>query len=307
MTWAESTDAAPPEHYFYGNSVTVHPTDDSEVAVGGSGYSGPGVIRSTDGGRTWSAEADGLPQTLVYSLVYAEDGSGDLYAGTETGAYRWSRLTGLWENIMGTAAPTTIYWSAEVVNDGGTIRYGTYGRGAWDYSIVADDRDGDGVGDDSDLCPNNDDPLQADLDGDGLGDPCDNCASLANPMQGDSDADDAGNFCDCAPTDAGVIAIPGEVEGLRWLSNGILEWASAIPTAGSATDHIVYRGDLGDYPVAAANPCSATRLSAARLTSPEIPAPGAGYWYVIQALNSCGSGGLGSWGDGTPRDAPSCP
>ena len=188
-----------------------------------------------------------------------EDGSGDLYAGTETGAYRWNRLTGLWENIMGNVAPTTIYWSAEVVNDGGTIRYGTYGRGAWDYSILPDDRDGDGVGDQADTCPNNDDLLQEDLDGDGFGDACDNCVTLANPTQIDSDADDAGNACDCAPFDAGVFATPAEIDGLRWLSNGTLEWSSAIPAAGSATDHIIYRGDIGDYPVGGADPCVATR------------------------------------------------
>jgi hypothetical protein len=104
------------------------------VAIGGSGYSTDGVIRSTDGGQTWQGESAGLPQTLVYSLDYAGDGSGDLYCGTEAGAYHWDRDTGQWSNIMLNQAPITLYWSVEAVGTD-TIRYGTYGRGIWDYAI----------------------------------------------------------------------------------------------------------------------------------------------------------------------------
>jgi len=306
VTWTESTDSAPSQHYFYGNAITVHPDDPLEVAVGGSGYSSPGVVRSTDGGQSWQAEADGLPQTLVYSLVYADDGSGDLYAGTESGAYRWSRQTGLWENIMGNVAPTTIYWSAEAVNDGGTVRFGTYGRGAWDYSILPDDRDGDGVGDLLDSCANDDDPLQVDSDGDGFGDVCDNCVATFNAGQADSDGDDAGDVCDCGPANASVFATPGEVSQVRWLTPTLLEWQSALPTAGSATQHIVYRGNLGDLPVGGGDPCSESQTQAGRLADAAIPPAGTGSWYLVQASNACGDGPLGEWGPGLARPTPNC-
>ncbi len=135
QSWVNSAGLAPSQHYFYGSTVTVHPTDPLEVAVGGSGYSTPGVVRSIDGGQTWVPQVTGLPQTMVYELVYAEDGSGDLYAATEAGAFRWKRSASAWFNIMSNEAPITLYWSAEVVNDGQTIRFGTYGRGIWDYNI----------------------------------------------------------------------------------------------------------------------------------------------------------------------------
>jgi photosystem II stability/assembly factor-like uncharacterized protein len=306
VTWSEAAGSAPPQHYFYGNAITVHPSDPLEVAVGGSGYSAAGVIRSTDGGQTWAPEAAGLPQTMVYALVYAEDGSGDLYAGTETGAWRWDRLTGLWENIMANEAPVTVYWSVEAVNDGGTIRYGTYGRGIWDYALIPGDRDADGIPDDQDLCGNDFDPDQIDGDGDGAGDACDNCASVDNPDQANSDGDAAGDVCDCNPVSADVFSIPPEVSGLSWSSPTELEWESALPLSGNETEHVVFRGLLGQFPVGSSSFCTETRLQEASLIDPDVPGLGVGFWYLVHGTNSCGVGSLGMWGTGAERVVPVC-
>jgi hypothetical protein len=45
------------------------------------------------------------------------------------------------------------------------------------------DRDGDGIPDDADNCPDKFNPLQEDRDGDGIGDVCDNCPDWYNPCQ----------------------------------------------------------------------------------------------------------------------------
>jgi photosystem II stability/assembly factor-like uncharacterized protein len=134
VTWTKAASGAPAEHYFYGNALAVNPDDADEVVVAGSGYSGPGVLRSVDGGQTWLPEASGLPQTQVYDIAYARDQSGDLYCGTEQSAYRWDRLTGQWSGIALDQAPITIYWSVEAVG-AHTLRFGTYGRGIWDYVL----------------------------------------------------------------------------------------------------------------------------------------------------------------------------
>ena len=132
--WTHAQSGAPGSHYLYGQTVAVHPADRDEVAVGGSGYSTAGVIRSTDGGQSWTPITSGLPQTVVYDLTYAPDGSGDLYAGTESGAWHWDRQSSSWENIMANEAPITTYWSVEAVPPD-IVRYATYGRGIWDYRI----------------------------------------------------------------------------------------------------------------------------------------------------------------------------
>lgn len=101
-------------------------------------------------------------------------------------------------------------------------------RPSCDLSAPTDgDRDGDGVADELDLCPNLYDPLQWDTDGDGIGDVCDpcainaygtdctpeagdrdgdgvadgddNCPEVGNPDQADRDADEVGDACDACP------------------------------------------------------------------------------------------------------------
>ena len=71
------------------------------------------------------------------------------------------------------------------------------------------DRDGDGIPDDEDNCPDISNPNQADLDNDGIGDVCDddrdddgipnagdNCPDVPNPDQADIDQDGQGDLCD---------------------------------------------------------------------------------------------------------------
>jgi hypothetical protein len=53
------------------------------------------------------------------------------------------------------------------------------GSGSYTLSALRDDRDGDGVGDASDKCPDRADPRQRDWDGDGHGDLCDRSARVA--------------------------------------------------------------------------------------------------------------------------------
>lgn len=57
------------------------------------------------------------------------------------------------------------------------------------------DRDGDGVEDEDDNCPDTPNTNQQDIDGDGLGNLCDNCPDVANPLQEDQDLDGTGDAC----------------------------------------------------------------------------------------------------------------
>ncbi len=135
VSWTESANTGPNPHYFYGAALAVHPTRPLEATVGGSGYSAPGVKRTVDGGATWTALTTGLPATHVYDLAYAEDGSGDVYAATEAGAWRYDSVNASWVNIMQLGTPITLYWSVEAVPLRGLMRFGTYARGIWDYRL----------------------------------------------------------------------------------------------------------------------------------------------------------------------------
>lgn len=62
--------------------------------------------------------------------------------------------------------------------------------------LNTDDRDGDGIENLADNCPNMSNPGQADSDLDGVGDLCDNCPSTHNPEQWDENLDGVGDLCD---------------------------------------------------------------------------------------------------------------
>lgn len=135
-TWTLSTSTGPGSHYFYGTALSASLTDKNTVTVGGSGYGGPAVYRSTDGGVSFQAWGQGLPPTLVYGLVESPDGNGTVYCGTETSAYKRAPTDSAWQDITGNDAPVTIYWSVEAVPALNVVRYGTYGRGIWDYDVT---------------------------------------------------------------------------------------------------------------------------------------------------------------------------
>jgi hypothetical protein len=65
------------------------------------------------------------------------------------------------------------------------------------------DRDGDGIPDTADNCPDVANTGQFDKDHDGIGDACDNCPHIANPDQRDGDGDRVGDVCDPRPNMAG--------------------------------------------------------------------------------------------------------
>jgi hypothetical protein len=77
----------------------------------------------------------GLPSTLVFGLAIDNATELNLFAATEAGPYRFDAHTQTWASILGTEAPLTGYWCVESVPELRVARFGTYGRGIWDYAI----------------------------------------------------------------------------------------------------------------------------------------------------------------------------
>ncbi|MBC6468631.1 S8 family serine peptidase [Actinomadura alba] len=80
------------------SSLVVSPRDPDVLFAGTTAHwanglrlGGRGVLRSADGGRTWTNISSGLQNTSVMSLAVSPDGSW-LYAGTEQGGVHRSRL-----------------------------------------------------------------------------------------------------------------------------------------------------------------------------------------------------------------------
>ncbi|MCP4546239.1 MAG: hypothetical protein GY835_07215 [bacterium] len=132
--WVHSPDQGPSSHYFYGNALACSAEDANTVWVGGSGYNGSAVYVSEDGGVSWEGRSEGLPNTLVYGLAVEDTGLGRVYAATESGPYAYNPLTGNWSYIGGNEVPLTLFWCVEWVSAIEKVRFGTYGRGIWEYT-----------------------------------------------------------------------------------------------------------------------------------------------------------------------------
>jgi len=222
-TWNASSDLGPESHYFYGTALLPSSSDAGTVWVGGSGYYGTPVYRSTDGGRTYDPWDEGLPDTLVYCLCEAPDGSGTLFAGTETAAYRRDAGGAEWVDITSDVAPVTIYWSCEALTAENTIRFGTYGRGVWDYRLDPDhtgcypvqDYDADGVMCDED-CDDHDVTVFP-----GNEDACDGVDVDCDPRSPSEVDEDADGFLACAECDDSDPAVHPDAEDV--CDNGVDE------------------------------------------------------------------------------------
>lgn len=135
-TWkqAESFEA-PDEHYFYGASIVPSGTTPGLVYIAGAGYSNPPVWVSRDNGVTFAEMSEGLPPTLIYDIAASRDDR-MLFAATQVGPYMYLADSGKWYDIAGSSAPDQVYWSVDYIEENSLARFGTYGRGIWDFRIA---------------------------------------------------------------------------------------------------------------------------------------------------------------------------
>lgn len=119
------------------------------------------------------------------------------------------------------------------------------------------------------------------------------------PGDDDIDGDRVGEACDCAPLDASAYAAPVEVPRLRiaGVSPTTLGWDSQSGPAGSGTTSDLVSGDAaalradGGFASACALVTGAARPA---LADPRPdPPPGAAYYYLVRAGNTCGAGTFG--------------
>ncbi|PHN05810.1 T9SS type A sorting domain-containing protein [Flavilitoribacter nigricans] len=133
-TWEQSLNFVPEGHYLYGQAIWVSKSDPKRVILAGSGYNNPPVYLSKDGGRSFNAINRGLPATLIFSLASTPD-EGLLFAATESGPYVYDVDQNRWHDLSSVCSPAQTFWSVEYVPSIHTVRFGTYGRGIWDFQL----------------------------------------------------------------------------------------------------------------------------------------------------------------------------
>lgn len=124
----------PGGHYFYGSTIWASSQELGKVFIGGSGYSNSPVFVSDNHGQTFIELNNGLPNTLVFQLAGTPDDA-LIFAATEIGPYVYSENENEWFLLSGLSAPDQTYWSVDFIPEINTARFGTYGRGIWDFVI----------------------------------------------------------------------------------------------------------------------------------------------------------------------------
>jgi hypothetical protein len=134
-TWTESDTTEGQLPYSSNSALLVSPSDPLTCFAGGSGYGSPPVLVTRDGGVHWSPLSNGLPSTVVWSLAFDGPATRTLYAATDAGPFVFNAATSTWRSLLGGGSPVVTYYSVEGVPSQHLVRFGTYGRGVWDYVV----------------------------------------------------------------------------------------------------------------------------------------------------------------------------
>jgi photosystem II stability/assembly factor-like uncharacterized protein len=91
------------------------------------------VLKSVDGGASWSNASSGLPAVPTTKLIVSpRDPSGNtVYAGTWLGVYETTDGGVSW-HLYGSGLPMVVVSDLYVPSDGSYLRVSTYGRGVWE-------------------------------------------------------------------------------------------------------------------------------------------------------------------------------
>jgi Tol biopolymer transport system component len=169
-------------------------------------------------------------------------------------------------------------------------------------TLLEPDADADGTLETCDTCPGVFNPVQADSDGDGVGNLCDNCPADPNNDQADFDFDGAGDACDCQPTNPDVLR-PAQIVQLDVDTSVAGETLLSWMTTPGAERFSVTRGELSQLTQTDYGACLADGIDATAFADPEVPPPGQGFGYLVQAQSlECGMGSLGFSSFETERD-----
>ena len=132
-TWTKTPSfAGTAGDWLYGSAILPSVDSVNKVYFGGSGYSNPAVYVSRDHGTTFDSMSNGLPHTLVNAMAsYSNDSF--LFAATDAGPYVYVKANNRWYSLGGPGVPYVSWRSVEYLPSKHTVRFGTYGRGIWDF------------------------------------------------------------------------------------------------------------------------------------------------------------------------------
>jgi photosystem II stability/assembly factor-like uncharacterized protein len=116
------------------NSLIAKPNSNTLYATV-PGYFQDKVIKSTDGGNTWSNISSGLPNIAMKRIVLKTDENNEtLFVGTELGVYWKNNTMSSWQKL-GQGLPNVIVNDLRINYADQELYVGTFGRSMWKISV----------------------------------------------------------------------------------------------------------------------------------------------------------------------------
>lgn len=111
----------------WGNNTTLYLANESFGTIH--------LVKSTDGGTTWSVAQNGLPEVPINRIIVdPRDAAGNtVYAATWIGVYRTTDGGANW-SLFGAGLPAVEVSDLYIAPDGRFLRAATYGRGMWEVT-----------------------------------------------------------------------------------------------------------------------------------------------------------------------------
>jgi len=121
-----SSFSGPGDWYQYGATILASDLTSNLVYFGGSGYSNPAVYKSIDGGQSFTAMSNGLPNTLVHELAANTDES-LLFAATYIGPFVFKITDGCIPilTLNESSIPSGVYQAGQKIISEGQVQTGS--------------------------------------------------------------------------------------------------------------------------------------------------------------------------------------
>ncbi len=126
-----------PDNLYYVTDLQVSPFDPLTVYASSSwfrGSGGPYVMKSSDGGSSWTDISGSLPDIPVWSIRIDPTGPWRLYVGADDGVYATVNDGVSWTRV-GTGFPRAQVFEVDLNLPLGILAAATHGRGMWELAI----------------------------------------------------------------------------------------------------------------------------------------------------------------------------
>lgn len=114
--------------------IEVSHTNKNVLYVSGNGFSNSAVYKSTDGGKTFTAMNNNIPNTTMESIALSSDEK-YLFAASLSGPYVYDMENETWEDLSDNNTPAVNHNSVKFIESAQIARFGTFGRGVWDFVL----------------------------------------------------------------------------------------------------------------------------------------------------------------------------